>query len=163
MNKGKIYIAGPVTGDPDYIEKFNKAEEKLKGEGWTVINPVKVNANLPDDTTWDQYLHMGYAMLDMCNSIFMLPGFENSKGAVRELEYAQEQGMTIYLDRLIYDWNPCIKDEIPDEEVLACDIYGNQMFGYLSYDQAEGFICENYHELMYKVTAWTYKPKSYKG
>lgn len=51
MNKGKIYIAGPVTGDPDYIEKFNKAEEKLKGEGWTVINPVKVNANLPDDTT----------------------------------------------------------------------------------------------------------------
>ena len=70
--------------------------------------------------------------------------------------------MTIYLDRLIYDWNPCVKDEIPDEEVLACDIYGNQMFGYISYDQAD-FICENDHEVMYEVIAWTYKPKSYKG
>ena len=46
--------------------------------------------------------------------------------------------------------------------MLACDIYGNQMFGYLSYDQAEGFICENDHEVMYDVIAWTYKPKSYK-
>ena len=151
MNKGKIYIAGPVTGDPEYIEKFNKAEEKLKGEGWTVINPVKVNANLPDDTTWDQYLHMGYAMLDMCDSIFMLPGFKNSKGAIKELEYAQEQGMTIYLD----NWSPCIQDKIPDEEVLACDIYGNQMFGYLSYDsQQEDFVCENNYEIMYNVIGW---------
>ena len=151
MNKGKIYIAGPVTGDPDYIEKFNKAEEKLKGEGWTVINPVKVNANLPDDTTWDQYLHMGYAMLDMCDSIFMLPGFEKSKGATKELEYAQEHGVTIYLD----NWSPCIEDKIPDEEVLACDIHGNQMFGYLSYDsQQEDFVCENNYEIMYNVIGW---------
>lgn len=99
-------------------------------------------------------------MLDMCDSIFMLPGFENSKGAVRELEYSQEQGITIYLD----NWSPCIQDEIPDEEVLACDIYGNQMFGYLSYDsQQEDFVCENDYEIMYEVIAWTYKPKSYKG
>ena len=159
MNKGKIYIAGPVTGDPDYMEKFNKAEEKLKNEGWTVINPVKVNANLPDDTTWDQYLRMGYTMLDICDSILMLHGFENSKGAVRELGYAQEQGITIYLD----NWSPCIQDEILDEEVLACDIYGNQMFGYLSYDsQQEDFVCENDYEIMYNVIGWVYKQKSYK-
>ena len=99
-------------------------------------------------------MQMGYAMLDMCDYIFMLPGFEKSKGAMKELMYAQEYNKTIYLN----DWNPCIKDEIPDDEVLACDIYGTQMFGYLSYnDTLEDFVCENDYEIMYNVIGWKYK------
>ena len=37
----KLYIAGPITGVPDYEERFKKAEEDLKAMGHTVINPVK--------------------------------------------------------------------------------------------------------------------------
>lgn len=37
----KLYIAGPITGVPDYAERFKRAEEDLKAMGHTVINPVK--------------------------------------------------------------------------------------------------------------------------
>ena len=30
----KVYIAGKISGDPDYREKFAKAEEELKAQGY---------------------------------------------------------------------------------------------------------------------------------
>ena len=35
----KIYIAGKITGDPDYKAKFNAAAEAYKKKGYTVLNP----------------------------------------------------------------------------------------------------------------------------
>ena len=36
----KIYIAGKITGDPNYREKFEKAEKFLAGQGHSVMNPA---------------------------------------------------------------------------------------------------------------------------
>lgn len=36
----KIYIAGPITGIPDYKERFAKAEAELKAKGHAVMNPA---------------------------------------------------------------------------------------------------------------------------
>lgn len=36
----KIYIAGCITDNPDYKEQFKQAEERLKAQGHTVINPA---------------------------------------------------------------------------------------------------------------------------
>ena len=44
-----IYISGPITGTPDYMERFEKAEKELTENGYSVINPAKVNAMLPQD------------------------------------------------------------------------------------------------------------------
>ena len=41
-----------------------------------------VNAMLPEDTTYDEYMAMSFAMLDMCDSIYMLDNLGTVKRCV---------------------------------------------------------------------------------
>lgn len=91
----KIYISGPITGTTDYMERFEKAENYLNSKGYSVINPAKVNAQMPKDTTYEEYMKMSFTMLDMCEYIYMLDGWNKSTGANRELGYAMAKDMTI--------------------------------------------------------------------
>ena len=91
----KIYISGAITGTDDYRERFAKAEKELTDKGWSVVNPAKVNAQLPEDTSYEEYMKMSFCMLDMCEAIYMLKGFEYSCGANRELDYAMAKDMII--------------------------------------------------------------------
>lgn len=86
----KIYLSGPITGTNDYMVRFSKAEHDLykEFEGCAVVNPAKVNAQLPDDTTYEQYMKMCFVMLDMCDAIYMMHGWQKSAGANREYGYA---------------------------------------------------------------------------
>ena len=49
----KIYISGAITGTDDYMERFEKAEKELAEKGYSVVNPAKVNAQLPEDTSYE--------------------------------------------------------------------------------------------------------------
>lgn len=91
----KIYISGAITGTYDYMERFAKVENELTEQGYSVVNPAKVNAQLPEDTSYEEYMKMSFCMLDMCNSIYMLKGWEKSCGANRELCYALANNMII--------------------------------------------------------------------
>ena len=91
----KIYISGPITGVDGYMERFNRAEEALKAEGHTVVNPAKVNSALPEGTTHEEYMITSIAMLEMCDCIFMLEGWKESKGCKIEFEYACKHRITI--------------------------------------------------------------------
>lgn len=91
----KVYISGPITGITGYMEKFKAAEECLVDLGYTVVNPARVNAQLPEDTTHEEYMKTSIAMLEMCDTVFFLEGWENSKGARMEFEYALERGYTM--------------------------------------------------------------------
>ena len=51
--KKRIYISGPISGTKDYMERFSSAEKKLAEEGYAVLNPAKVNAQMPEGTTYD--------------------------------------------------------------------------------------------------------------
>lgn len=84
----KVYISGAITGINDYMERFAKAEEQLDNDGFIVINPAKVNGQLPKETTWEEYMKMSICMLDMCEAIYMLKGWKNSRGACIEYGYA---------------------------------------------------------------------------
>ena len=95
----KIYISGAITGTDDYMERFSKAEKELTAKGYSVVNPAKVNAQLPEDTNYEEYMKMCFCMLDMCTAIYMLDGFEKSCGANRELGYAMAKDMTIMYEK----------------------------------------------------------------
>ena len=92
----KIYISGAITGTTDYMERFSKAQAKLEAEGYMVFNPALVNSNLPEGTTYDEYMSMSFCMLGMCEAINMSPGWKLSNGAWRELGFAKRKGMEIF-------------------------------------------------------------------
>lgn len=91
----RIYISGQITGTTDYMERFAEAEERLAAEGYSVINPAKVNYFLPEGTTWEEYMKMSFCMMELCDSIYLMTGWGKSKGAKREYHYALSRGMEI--------------------------------------------------------------------
>lgn len=99
----RIYISGAITGTDDYMDRFAEAEAELTRAGYSVINPAKVNAQLPAETTYNEYMLMSFCMLDMCDCIYMLRGWEDSKGSSAELRRAQGLGIEIYYQPLS-DW-----------------------------------------------------------
>ena len=90
----KLYLSGAITGTDDYMDRFSMAEKSLDAEH-TIINPAKVNAQLPSDTDYEDYMKMSFCMLDMCDGIYLLKGWEKSCGSNRELGYAMAKGKII--------------------------------------------------------------------
>ena len=89
----RVYISGAITGTTDYLQRFAKAEEKLTKQGFSVINPSKVNAQMPDDTTYEEYMKMSFCLLSLCDVAYFLNGWRNSNGANEEYRYALEHSI----------------------------------------------------------------------
>lgn len=90
----KLYLSGAITGTDDYMDRFSMAEKSLEAEH-TIINPANVNAQLPSDTNYEDYMKMSFCMIDMCDGIYLLKGWEKSCGSNRELGYAMAKGKII--------------------------------------------------------------------
>lgn len=91
MKTKKVFISGKITGDPDYRKKFEEAEEELRAMGYTLImNP----AVLPFGFEWDEYMKITMAMLDACDTVYFLKGWEKSQGAKLEALVAKTRKYT---------------------------------------------------------------------
>ncbi|UAN47028.1 DUF4406 domain-containing protein [Serratia sp. JSRIV001] len=79
----KIMISGPMTGLPDFNRPaFNAVAESLRLSGFTVYNP----ATLTDGWTHEQYMVTTLQWVDEVDALYMLDGWEHSKGAVMEFD-----------------------------------------------------------------------------
>ena len=101
----KIYIAGPITGKLEYRKKFMAAERRLRRKGHIVVNP----ATLPDGLgEARRYMKICFAMLDCCDAVYFLQGWEESVGAKEEWEYAKVKGKMLFYE-LSYVATECSK------------------------------------------------------
>lgn len=79
----KVYIAGKITGDCEYREKFERAAELLRRQGHVVLNP----AVLPEGMSAADYMRICFAMIDVADRVALLPGWRESHGALLERKY----------------------------------------------------------------------------
>lgn len=91
----KIYIAGPMTGLPEFNRPaFMAAAEHLRASGLEVINPAELfggDQSLP----WSAYMREGIAAVLKSDCVRVLPGWENSKGAKLEVAVAEAIGIPV--------------------------------------------------------------------
>ena len=90
----RIYIAGPMSGiDSLNFPAFNEAAARLRAQGFEAVNPAEVN---PDHSMpWAECMRRDIAELVKCDAIRLLPGWENSKGAMLEHHIAERLGMAV--------------------------------------------------------------------
>lgn len=97
-----IYTAGKYSGDTDAnIAVAREHAKKLWEAGHAVICPHLNTAHMEKDclATYEDYIAGDLKMIARCDAIYMLPNWEDSKGAVLEHAWAQEIGLPIYLSQ----------------------------------------------------------------
>ena len=93
MRKRIAYISGKITGDDNYKAKFAEAEKLLTEKGFNVINPCKIGEY--EFFSYEQFLHVDFALIDCADVLYMLSDWKESKGATREYHYAASKGKTV--------------------------------------------------------------------
>lgn len=94
----RIYIAGPMTDLPNNnYPAFHEAAVRLRNRAWHVENPAESPTPHVDAAcNWTAYMRMGVSQLMTCHAIYLLPGWQQSKGASVEYFIAQRLGLAIY-------------------------------------------------------------------
>lgn len=154
-----IYISGPVTGMPDYNRAaFHKAWEELAIAlpDCVVINPTAI-IQPQDGWDWSDYMREDLHFLLDCDTIYMLKGWQNSKGAVIEHNLAVALGYIV-----IYEEKPM--DEEKQNMALTgsgyrLEIEQNEdgMFGYDLFGPSDNLILcggdfETYDDLIEEMS-----------
>ena len=94
----RIYIAGPMTGKPDLNqEAFNQAADYFASKDFSFFNP----SHCAFMNGWDEGTSLSVIApvllntLMLCTHIYMLRGWEQSKGATAEHAVAKWIGLEI--------------------------------------------------------------------
>lgn len=117
----RIYVAGPMTGLPSYNwTAFEAAARVLRAQGWDVVSPTEIDeehgvvkvkrdhagdiisVNTTPSFDYETILARDLEAVATCDHIFLLPGWQHSTGARRELACALAHGATILLNKEVF-------------------------------------------------------------
>lgn len=91
----KVYISGAIAGH-DLAERksaFKAAERELAEMGFSPVNPF--DNGVPDEAHWRAHMRADIVLLLGCDLIYMLRGWELSKGAKLEHDVATSCGIKV--------------------------------------------------------------------
>ncbi len=101
-----IYIAGPYSAGTEAAIQENISRAARAGldccrAGWSTHIPHKNFAGFHahQDVPYDAWLEKDLAILSRCDAILLLEGWASSKGAAREFQFAEEQGIPPFFSR----------------------------------------------------------------
>jgi len=109
MKQKTIYISIPITGTDTEAGRAKVAvlEEYFKNQGYNVINPFKIGDAVDllfwccnyDKAAWDDYMFYDInSIKNHATDIYMCSGWGNSKGCIKERNFAVELNLTIHYE-----------------------------------------------------------------
>lgn len=121
----KVYISGPITGTDNFVERFAMAEWMLRQKGYTVMNPAsaaRLSEMPPATTAWEEYMGDDLKMIATADAIYLLKGWENSRGAKIEYNVAVGMGKQIMHEEMERSCKTCgIPNKGGDEACCGCE------------------------------------------
>ena len=97
----RIYISGPMSDLPEFnYPAFNALAAELRAAGHHVENPAE--ATPPNCNSWLGYMRLAVAQLATCDTVVMLKGWEQSRGAQVEYQLAVGMGLQIVDASLVH-------------------------------------------------------------
>lgn len=95
----RVYISGPISGYDlaERKEAFEKAAKRFRKHGYYVSNPF--NTGIPSSASWQEHMKADIAMLMQCDIIYLLEGWQDSRGATLERNLAEELGIKVMLEK----------------------------------------------------------------
>lgn len=99
-----IFISGPMTGHAEFnYPAFHRVGEELKKNEFKFLSPAHGRFGHPyqppnpdEEHPWEEYMRSSLKKLLLCDSIYMLSGWEDSRGAILEHHIAKQLNMTIH-------------------------------------------------------------------
>lgn len=128
MSRYRVYIAGRMTGQPNFgFPDFEDGETRVRAHGDEPVSPHRLNIDrgwvvvernpsgkiiLASATKqcprYDEMLAEDFKNLATCDAIYMLPGWKGGHGCIRELREAMRLGLRVWgpvNERLdVLDW-----------------------------------------------------------
>jgi nucleoside 2-deoxyribosyltransferase len=107
MNNRYVYVAGPYSAPTKEerqknVKKAEEAGKMLLTLGYVPIIPHKITSHWDED---ERFLDFGssdwlerfcFPLLDLCDRVYMVEGWQESKGALAEYGYALAKDKKIY-------------------------------------------------------------------
>lgn len=102
-----VYLGGPMSGVPDYnFPHFREAAENLRSKDIRVISPAELDEERgikPDPNgmalstdEWAVVMLDDLARIVHVDAVVVLPGWENSKGASIEVQWARALSIPVF-------------------------------------------------------------------
>lgn len=110
----KVYISGPITGQPNKNrEAFTLFENLLKESGHDPVNPHLLVGD--DPLSWAAAMKIDLREMLLCDAVLLLPGWTKSEGARLEFMVAEE----LRIPTFVGPWEPLLNWEKFNQVIAA--------------------------------------------
>lgn len=97
--KGRAFISGAYSGTPEEIERNLLKARWVSGivtkRGWAPICPNVFWHLFAEYQDYDFWLEAALDLIETCQVLVLVPGWEKSSGVAREIERAKELGIPV--------------------------------------------------------------------
>lgn len=95
----RVYICGKISGlhVDEVRQKFEQAEKLIIEQGHIPVNPTK--NGLSHNASWEQHMALDITLLMGCDAIYLLPDWEDSRGARIEKNIAKLTGKEMIFEQ----------------------------------------------------------------